>query len=222
MIWAEFIAAFLVFFLSHSLPVRAPLRPMLQARLGQRGFTLAYSLLSLAVLTWLISAAGRAPFVMLWPWAPWQAHVPLVLMLPVCMILALAVGRPNPFSFGGAANPRFDPDRPGVVRWMRHPLLVALAIWAAAHLVPNGNLAHVLLFSVFMAFALLGQRIIDKRKRQEMGPSWQALVSKVAAGPARPHSLDLMGLALRITAGVALYAGLLLLHGPVIGVSPLP
>lgn len=68
--WLEFTAAFLVFFLSHSLPVRPPLKPWLQARLGRVGFTLFYSLLSLAVLAWLIGAAGRAPFVPLWNWSP--------------------------------------------------------------------------------------------------------------------------------------------------------
>ena len=107
--WLEFAAAYAAFFITHSLPVRPPLRPMLQTALGPRGFTLAYSALSLAALAWLIVAAGRAPFVPLWNWAPWQLYVPLVAMLPVCLILALAIARPNPFSFGGALNAKFDP-----------------------------------------------------------------------------------------------------------------
>ena len=57
--WFEFALAFVVFFLSHSLPVRPPLRPRLQARLGASGFTLAYSALSLAVLSWLIGRVAR-------------------------------------------------------------------------------------------------------------------------------------------------------------------
>ena len=85
------------------------LRPVLQSALGPRGFTLAYSALSLAVLVWLIGAAGRAPFVPLWDWALWQVYVPLVAMLPVCLILSLAIARPNPFSFAGAQNAMFDP-----------------------------------------------------------------------------------------------------------------
>ena len=36
-------------------------------------------------------------------------------------------------------------------------------------LVPNGDLAHVILFGTFAGFALLGQRLIDRRKRREMG-----------------------------------------------------
>ena len=65
------------------------------------------------MLAWLIEAASRAPFVPLWPWAPWQLHVTLVAILPVCLILALGIGCPNPFSFGGARNEDLDPARPG-------------------------------------------------------------------------------------------------------------
>jgi uncharacterized membrane protein len=145
----EFAAAFAAFFLTHSLPIRPPLRPVLQSALGPTGFTLAYSALSLAVLAWLIGAAGRAPFVVLWDWVAWQVHVPLVAMLPVCLILALTIGRPNPFWFGGAGDERFDPACPGIVRLNRHPLLLALAVWSGAHAVPNGDLAHLILFGTF-------------------------------------------------------------------------
>lgn len=221
MSWLEFALAWVAFFATHSLPLRAPIRPWLQAWLGQRGFTLAYSALSLAALVWLIGAAGRAPFVPMWNWASWQVHVPLAIMLPVCLILALAVGRPNPFSFGGAWNGRFDPKRAGIVRVTRHPLLLALALWAAAHVVPNGDLAHLLLFGVFAAFAALGGRLVDKRKQREMGPEWQRLHDEVTAssGNVRPISWNVVSA--RLAAGVALYAGLIWAHPWLFGVSPL-
>lgn len=219
--WLEFVAACAMFFLSHSVPVRPPLRPWLQARLGPSGFTLAYSALSLAVLAWLIGAAGRAPHVALWDRAPWQVHVPLTVMVPVCLILALSVGRPNPFSFGGARNDQFDPARPGIVRWSRHPLLMALALWAAAHVVPNGDLAHVILFGTFATFAPLGGRLIDRRKRREMGAEWQRLRMAVAAAPLLPRRASGATLA-RAMAALALYAGLLWVHPVLFGVSPMP
>ncbi|PWJ16603.1 NnrU family protein [Jannaschia seohaensis] len=219
--WFEFALAYVVFFLSHSLPVRPPLKPWLQARLGASGFTLVYSALSLAVLAWLIAAAGRAPHVTLWDWAPWQVHVPLIVMGPVCVILALSIGRPNPFSFGGARNDLFDPARPGIVRWSRHPLLAALALWAAAHILPNGDLAHVILFGTFAAFALLGGRLIDRRKRREMGPEWQRRRDCVADAPLLSASQS-GGTLLRVAAGIALYGALLWAHPFLFGVSPLP
>ena len=219
--WSEFVAAYAVFFLSHAIPVRPPVRPWLDARLGRRGFTLAYSALSLAVLAWLIGAAGRAPHVTLWDWASWQAHVPLAVMVPVCLILGLSIARPNPFSFGGARNDRFDATRPGIVRWTRHPLLVALALWAAAHIVPNGDLAHVILFGSFAGFAALGGRLIDRRKKREMGTDWHRLRRAVATAPRVAPCVSL-AVALRALAGLALYAALLWLHPHLFGVSPLP
>jgi uncharacterized membrane protein len=218
--WSEFALAYGAFFLSHSIPVRPPVRPWLQRRLGEGGFTLAYSVLSLGVLAWLIGAAGRAPHVPLWGWAAWQAWVPLVVMLPVCLILALAILRPNPFSFGGTRNDEFDPSHPGIVRWTRHPLLVALALWAAAHMVPNGDVAHGILFGTFAAFAILGQWLIDRRKRREMGPTWQEMRRAVARAPRVSSGLT-ASTVWRIAAGVALYGALIWLHPVMLGVSPL-
>lgn len=219
--WVEFILAFTVFFLSHGVPVRPPMRPWLEARLGARGFTLAYSALSLGVLAWLIGAAGRAPFVPLWDWAPWQAHLVLAAMLPVCVIIALTLGRPNPFSFGGARNDTFDPDRPGIVRVTRHPLLLALAIWAGAHLFPNGDLAHVILFGTFAAFALLGGRLVDRRARRTLGSQWSPLLQKSRQTPVF-RAFPLGESLLRLGLGVVLYLILIGVHPWLFGISPLP
>lgn len=203
------------------MPLRPRLRPRLQQALGRRGFTLAYSALSLATLGWLITAAGRAPFVPLWNWSPWQLQVPLIVMLPVCLILSLAIAWPNPFSFGGAKNETFDPARPGIVRLHRHPLLLALAIWSAAHVVPNGDLAHVILFGTFAVFAILGQRLVDRRKRREMGTDWDRLRAEVRKSPliALPISRNVVA---RVAAGLTLYLLLIGAHPLLFGVSPLP
>ncbi|ATG46198.1 NnrU family protein [Celeribacter ethanolicus] len=218
--WSGFIAAFVVFFLSHALPVRPPVKPWLVARLGARGFTWLYSALSVAVLIWLIVAAGRAPFVPLWPAPEGLRHIALTAMLGVCLILALALGRPNPFSFGGLHDDRFDPAHPGILRWMRHPLLVALALWAGVHVLVNGDLAHVILFGAFAAFATLGGRMITRRKRREMGALHDRLRAETRTAPYRlaPSS----GTALRLVAGLLLYGVLIALHGPAHGINPLP
>lgn len=217
--WNEFAFAFGAFFLTHSIPIRPPLRPWAVARMGHAGFGIAYSALSLGVLAWLIAAAGRAPYAPLWDWAPWQNHVVLAVMLPVCVILSLAIARPNPFSFGGAQNDRFDPASPGIVRLTRHPLLLALGIWSAAHILPNGDLAHVILFGTFAGFAMLGGRLVDRRRQREMGQRWHDLRAALSECPA---SLSLTAdTLLRLAAGLMLYAGLIWLHPLVIGVDPL-
>lgn len=217
MAWAEFTAALGVFLLSHAVPVRPPVKPWLVGLLGQRGFTIVYSLLSLAVLAWLIVAAGRAPFVLLWSWEPWHNHLVLAIMALVCVILALAVGRPNPFSFGGANNAAFDPARPGIVGWMRHPLLVALALWSGAHAFANGTLAHVIMFGSFAGFALAGGWLIDRRRQRELGAQWHWLRRAVQ----RPGIAAVVGQPLRVLAGVALYAALIFAHPLLFGVNPI-
>ncbi|MEZ5720729.1 MAG: NnrU family protein [Paracoccaceae bacterium] len=214
--WGEYILAFAVFFASHALPVRPAIKSRIVARTGARGFSLAYSALSVAVLAWLIVAAGRAPFVELWPRAAWQSWVPFLGNALAAVVVALAIGRPNPLSFGGARNQEFDPNHAGIVGWMRHPLLVAIGLWAGAHVVPNGDLAHVLLFGTFLGFAGLGMRMIDRRKRRQLGAEWARLAQTTARLQVTPAGLA------RVAAGLALWVGLLLLHSPVIGLSPWP
>ncbi len=214
--WLEFALAFLAFFASHAIPVRPGVKSRLVARIGARGFTLAYSTLSLGVLTWLIGAAARAPYVEIWPRVLWQTHIPLSIMALACVIIALALLRPNPLSFGGARNADFDPDHPGIIGWMRHPLLVALALWSGAHIVPNGDLAHVILFGTFFAFSLLGMKLIDRRKSRQLGDDWGRLTKTARRIEITPGGI------IRVCLGLGLYAALLMLHAPVIGISPLP
>ncbi|MCR9109331.1 NnrU family protein [Marivita sp. XM-24bin2] len=220
--WLEFIFAFAAFFLTHSVPIRPPIKPWLVARLGRAGFGIAYSALSLGVLAWLIGAAGRAPFVPLWSWTPWHAYLALATMLVVCLLLGLSIARPNPFSFGGARNDRFDPARPGIIRLTRHPLLLALALWAGVHMLANGDLAHVLLFGTFAGFAVLGMRVIDRRKQREMSGTWHRLDAGRMQGAWLPGREDIAQVALRLVLGAGLYVALLLSHPWLFGVNPIP
>jgi len=225
--WADFLLAAVVFVTSHALPLRPALRRPATAVLGDRWFTAVYSVVSVAALAWLIVAAGRAPYVEVWPPAPWQAWVPFLTMLPVCLLVACAVGVPNALSFGGPAA-GFDPARPGVAGVARHPLLWAMTLWAGAHAVPNGDLAHLLLFGGLGGFALVGMVAIDSRRRRLWGEArWQDLARATSALPLaalvrgrwRPRGRPPV---IRLVIGLGLYLALLLLHRPVIGLSPLP
>lgn len=217
--WGEFAAAYGAFLVSHAIPIRPPVKPWLIARLGRGGFSLVYSILSTAVLVWLIIAAGRAPYLEVWPRAPGQEHVTLAAMMTACVIFALAVFQPNPFSFGGWKNAEFDPARPGIAGWLRHPFLTVLALWALGHLVPNGDLAHVLLFGGFTLFAVLGMKLIDRRRRREMGAEeWSRLVGAARSG--RSLKPDL-GTIVRVVSALVLLAVLIRLHPLVIGLDAL-
>lgn len=209
------LAAFYVF---HTIPVRSSVRPYLVARLGRKGFGLAYSALSIALLAAVFQAADRAPFVPLWSEPPGAHWVVLGAMIAVALVLAFGLFRPNPFSFGGSRNEDFDPRRPGVVRWIRHPALVALFLWSAAHLVVNGDLAHAAMFSSFAGFALLGMCLIDLRRRRELGPdSWQQMIEEMREGPSTlPGARDAL---LRLVGGLAAVLALILLHPWLAGIA---
>ncbi|WP_432447761.1 NnrU family protein [Aliiroseovarius marinus] len=215
--WLEFFAALVTFMASHVIPTRPKLRNSLRNLLGEKGFTVCYSLLSTLLLGWVIVAAGRAPLVNLWPWAPWQNTVTLLAMALACTLAALAIGRPNPLSFGGANNASFDPRNAGIIGWVRHPLLVALLLWSLGHLLPNGNLAHLILFGIFASFSALGKRIIDKRNQRLLGiDTWQRL-----ANTKREITVTKSGL-VRVFIGAAVYLLLIHYHSAIIGVTPLP
>jgi uncharacterized membrane protein len=227
--WGEFTAALAIFLISHILPARPPVRRFLHAALGARGYTILYSAISLAIFAWLIGAAGRAPRVQLWDFEPWQLWVPNMAMPFACLLIAYGIGAPGSFSIAGKSGATFVPERPGIAGITRHPLLWAVTLWAAAHIVPNGDLAHAVLFGLFAAFGLAGMAALDRRRRREWGAALWAKRSAhtslvpflaVLAGRFRGAGLGLDPI--RAAAAVALYVTLLLSHPAVIGVSPLP
>lgn len=218
--WVPFSVALAAFFLSHAIPARAPVRARLIAILGHKGYLVCYSALSIGVLAWLVVAAATAPYVeIIPPYAPLR-WVPLLIMPLVCWLAVAGLSINNPFSFGGLGQRPFDPDNPGILRMTRHPILVALMLWAAAHLLANGSLSHVILFGLFAGFAAMGMVLIDRRTARDKGSDWERLsrntarLSLRAPSPWPPLRVWLISL--------AAFAVLLPLHTPVIGLSPLP
>mgnify|MGYP001358337650 CR=1 FL=1 len=211
--WLELGIACTAFVAAHAIPARPPVRRRLTALLGDRGYLWLYSGISLLLLWWLIAAAGRAPYVALWGQAPWQRWLALVAMATACLLVALALGKPNPFCFGGDPA-RYDPERPGIVGLTRHPLLWAVALWAGAHLLANGDLAHAVLFGGVLVMALGGIAMLDRRSRHRLGADWPRRGHHPATGW-RPAD------AWRLLGGLLLFLGLLLAHPLAIGVDPL-
>jgi uncharacterized membrane protein len=146
----------------------------------------------------LASAIGLALIIWGWvlfrPEAPeiftppaWGRHVAMGLLLLAFILLAAAnmpAGR--------------------IKVWVKHPMLLGIVLWALGHLLVNGDLASLLLFGAFLAYAIVNR---------------VAVISRGDPAPAvvRPRS-DLVA----ILAGTALYIVFVLwLHGWLFGVSPL-
>ncbi len=215
---AHLTVAMLAFLATHAIPARAGLRDRGIARFGNTGYHLLYSLLSIGVVVWLAYAYSRADFVAVWDQELWMRWVPPLVMLPVCLLLVAGLSTPNPFSIGIGGR-GFNPNRPGILRLTRHPLLWAMMLWAGAHIVPNGDVASLILFAPLLLLAMVGPFLMERKRRRTFGVDFDAL----ARNTRRPSRALLGEIGWwRGTGALALYVVLILLHPSVIGVSPLP
>lgn len=224
--WEEFVCASVVFLIGHSLPARPAMRLRFMSWIGRRAYLTLYSAISLALLAWVIIAAGRAPYVGLWAWSPERVWLTNLLMAVALVLAVCGSAIANPISLGGVAGKVYDPIRPGILAVTCHPLLWALAFWSLAHLLANGDLAHVVLFAAMGAFSLLGVLVMERRARLHFGPGWRQLATgtslmpfcALVTGRARWSPVPVWRLAMV----PAVWAALIVLHRPVLGVSPLP
>ena len=184
------ILGLIVFLGVHSVSIVAPgWRDAMHARLGEGPWKGLYSLLSIAGFALVIigyGAARQSP-VLLYAPPTWLRHLSLLLLVPVFPLLLAA----------------YLPGR--IKSAAKHPMLLAVKLWATAHLLANGNAADVLLFGGFLAWAV-ADRISMKQRRQRPLP-----------GP-KPGPLND---AIAVVAGLAIYAAFLFGgHAWLIGVAP--
>ncbi len=225
--WLEFGIAMGLFLGSHRLPALLGLKQGLVAALGPRGYTFVFSLFSTLLLFWVIWAADRAPIVTLWDQSlvsRWAVN----LTMPFSVLLVVfGTAAPNPFAFEGRVR-GFDPDKPGIAGITRQPLLWALLLWSVVHVWANGALAHVILFGIFALFSVVGMRLVERRRRREMGEtSWAQLTAHTGL---MPFAALLTGRWMprkgpsiaRLALAVLIWITIWHLHAPVIGAYPGP
>ena len=224
----ELVFAVFVFLATHAIPAAKPVRAALVGRLGERVYLVAYSVLSLATLVWLGAAYARAPYLEIWPPAAWTRWLPLLVMPFACVFFVAALVSHNPLSISGRSS-GFDPARPGIVAITRHPLIWAFVLWAAAHIPANGDVASLILFGLLLALSLAGLPSLDAKRRASLGEErWRHLARATSGFPFVAIISGRARLRLRdigpwpIIGGLLLYVLLILLHAPLIGVSPLP
>jgi len=179
----------LILFLGlHSVPVFAPAaRERLVQTMGRNGWRALHSVLSLAGLVLIVIGYGQARMapIALYTSPLWLRHVTIVLMLPFFPLLFAA----------------YLPGR--IKAKVKHPMLTAIKLWAFAHLLYNGNLADVLLFGGFLAWAVADRISLKKR----------ASTLQVSSAPRAANDL------IAVVLGLAVYAAVLLwLHRLLIGV----
>jgi uncharacterized membrane protein len=184
----------LVLFLGmHAVTMKRDLRARLIERFGAGGYKGLYSAVSIMGFGLLIYGYGlqrAAGYTVVWEPPVWTRHLALLLNLPIFILLA--VGK-----------------RPSwLLSRVKHPMLLAVKIWATAHLLANGDLGSMLLFGGFLGWAVMA-RISVKRRPEEIARA--AAMTNVAFG-----RRDVIAIA----AGLVLYVVFALwLHPLLIGVS---
>ena len=203
------------------------LRDVCVRRLGQTGFTIGFSVASLAGLVFIVKAYQAAPYVMTWGPLEWWKPVAIVLMLPAFLLAVSGVLTPNPT--GVAQEARLDQAPTGIVRITRHPFLVGVGLWALVHLVGNGDVASFIVFATFGLVCFAGTVSIDAKRQRLLGRDrWAPFAAHTsivpfaaaAAGRTRVGASDL--LTWQMGVGLAAYALMLGGHSHLIGVSPFP
>ena len=123
------------------------------ARLGEGGYKGVYSVVALIGLVLIVYGFGvyrAGGMINVWNPPVWTRHLALLVNLPVFVLLA--VGRRSSW----------------LLSVTKHPMLLAVKLWASAHLLANGDLGGMLLFGGFLVWAVLA-RISAKRRPEEIG-----------------------------------------------------
>jgi len=172
----------LLFFLVHLLPVFGAREPIV-SKLGELPYKGLFALLSLAGLVLVVMGKGQAPFVAVWNPPLFLNHVTMLLMLPAFILLVSAYVPSN------------------IRRKVRHPMLLAVKLWATGHLLINGDLASMSLFGSFLAYGVIA--MISANKRGE-----------ATVHPAKPIYMDVVV----VLVGLGVYLGVAMKHYQLFGV----
>jgi uncharacterized membrane protein len=208
------------------------LRAVLVRRIGEGPYRGLFALASLALLARLIVAFGEMradPFdplnQALWlppDWLRWPAYALILLGLTLATAGILTPG-PTLAGYEKKGLAQAEPAR-GVLRITRHPFLWGLALWAAGHLLVNGERFAVMLFGALGLMVVLGARSIDRKGGARDPEGWarfEAVTSNFpfAAIAQGRNRLVLSEMAWRLLAGLALAVLIALAHQSLFGVS---
>ncbi|HBX96402.1 MAG TPA: NnrU family protein [Hyphomonas sp.] len=157
------IAGLVVFFGVHLFSAFRSRKPGedLKQRIGYGPYMGLYSLISLIGLVLIIYGYDAARWMGSLYFAPsWGSHVNMALMLPALIFLVAAnlpTGR--------------------IKKALKHPMLVAVKLWALGHLLANGEWNSIILFGSFLAYAVIDR--IAVKKRGDNGPPGDVAVSNM-------------------------------------------
>lgn len=143
----------LVLFLGiHLLTTMRERRAAMIARLGEGGYKALYSVVSLIgliLIGWGYATYRSTGWIDVWYPPTGLRHLALALMLPAIILVVAAYLRGH------------------IYRVVKHPMLAGVKLWAAVHLLANGDLGSMILFGSFLAWAVVDR--ISLKHRSDAG-----------------------------------------------------
>ncbi len=150
------IAGLVVFLGAHVFVSMRGHRAALIARLGEgpyKGLFSLVSLIGLVLLSYGFARYRTEGVIPLWYPPAWTRYIVQIAMWPASIALVAAY-------------------IPGdIKRVLKHPLLVAVKIWAVAHLCANGDLGGIILFGAVLAWAVYDRITLKRRTNVRSPPS---------------------------------------------------
>ena len=151
---AVMISGLVLFLGVHALPTQRKLRGRVIASLGEAGFKIGFALISvlgIVLIAWGFSHYRATGWIDVWNPPTALRHVTVALMLPAVILVVAAYIRGR------------------IYTTLKHPMLAGVKLWAAAHLLANGDLGSSILFGSFRGWAVF-DRISLKRRADTGGP----------------------------------------------------
>jgi uncharacterized membrane protein len=149
----------LVLFLGvHVLSTQRERRARLIGSIGEGAYKFGYSVVSVAgivLIAWGFSHYRAAGMIDVWEGAvsPKVLHIlkhtTIALMLPAVILFVASYLRGH------------------IYKTVKHPMLAGVKLWAAAHLLANGDLGSIILFGSFLAWAVFDR--ISLKRRSDAG-----------------------------------------------------
>src|SRR6267142_1559485 len=136
----------------HALTTQREVRARLIASAGEGGYKIGYSLVSALGLVLIVWGFAHYRAAGMWEvWTPPTAlkHLAVALMLPAVILVVASYIRGR------------------IYTKLKHPMLTGVKLWAAAHLLANGDLGSIILFGSFLGWAVFDR--ISLKHRADSG-----------------------------------------------------
>lgn len=218
------VLAALLFVATHLGISSTGLRGALVGVLGEGGYRGLYSLVGIATLGLLIYAYGRVPhgeFV----YGPSLGlnWIPVVVMPFALMLVVGGVMVRNPSAVAQDESVHDPNVAQGMLRVTRHPVQMAIFLWALSHIIANGDVASLWLFGSLGVVSGLGMYLMDRKKARALGADWQRFTAATSIVPlmaivAGRNRLALGEIWIPVVVGLALWILVLWGHQWIAGV----